>query len=51
MKDLIEIIGIKTLGDLKKFKEMELDESESFEDGLKRYVESLGTDFKLEEQK
>ena len=51
MKELFEIIGIKTFGEIKKFKDNELDKGENLLEGLKRYVESLGTDFRLEVQK
>lgn len=51
MRELFEIIGIKTLGELNKFKQNELDKGESLIDGLKRYIASLGTNFRLEEQK
>ena len=51
MKDLIEIIGIRTLGELDAFKKNELDKDETLIEGLKRYVENLGENFKLEEQK
>lgn len=51
MKELFEIIGIKTFGELEVFKKNELDKGENLLNGLKRYIESLGTDFKLEEQR
>ena len=50
MKDLFKIIGIKTFGDLEVFKKNELDKGETLIEGLKRYIASLGENFKLEEQ-
>lgn len=46
---IMKQIGIETLGDLEMFKRLELRPNETVEQGLKRYLQELGTDFKIKE--
>ena len=49
MKELFKKIGLETMADLQRFKEEVQRENETLEQALVRYVNELGTDFRIME--
>lgn len=49
MIELMRKIGLKTFGDLQRFKAEEQCENETLEQALVRYANELGTDFRIME--
>ena len=49
MRELMKMIGLKTMADLQRFKAEEQGENETLEQALVRYVNELGTDFRIME--
>ena len=50
MQELMKKIGLKTQGDLQRFKQEEQKPEEKLQDALFRYLMELGTDFRIKEE-
>ena len=49
MQELFRKLGIKALADLERFKKEEQGENETLEQALVRYLNELGTEFRIME--